>query len=188
MALFELILKGNAATAVSTFGFASEEEARQAAGVDGSLYDELGNELVSQFAAMGLNVSKKDADTLVNGILVLFQKVEMTAQVKQLNESTGTAVVTCTVSTISPSALEDAMTKALEEMLTDPSLMFASEDVLVSTMINKVAEVISELSPTGQNASFDAEFERFDVDGREIWLPKDAEAFGSDIATSVLGV
>ena len=65
-ALFQMILKNDASSAVELFGYASEEDARKDMGLDGDLYDEMAKEVVSQFSAMGITASTEDVQTFID--------------------------------------------------------------------------------------------------------------------------
>lgn len=190
VALFEMILKDNASSAVELFGYASEDEARKDMGLDGSLYEGLADEMVSQFKAMQLNVTTEDAQAFVDAFMSMFKNVNMTAAVKSSDEKAGTAVVTCTIDTFDANAMTDAITEAMTSAISDPAIL-EDEDALTSAILNAVSSGIANLTPSGETADFDVDFElqTLSVNGkdREAWLPKDAEQFGNLISTTAMG-
>lgn len=190
VALFNMILKDDAASAVELFGYASEDEARKDMGLDGSLYEGLADEMVSQFKAMKLNVTTEDAQAFVDAFMSMFKNVNMTAAVKSSDEKAGTAVVTCTIDTFDSNAMTDAMTEAMTSAISDPAIL-EDEDALTSAILNAVSAGIANLTPSGETADFDVDFElqTLSVNGkdRKAWLPKDAEQFGNLISTTAMG-
>lgn len=192
VALFEMILKDNPAPAVELFGYADEAEARADMGLDGSLYDEMAEEVVSQFSGMGFTASSEDVQTFIDAFISMFSDVTMTAKVKESDEKAGTAVVTCTISTFDSDALTDAMTEAMTEAMSDPSaLTGSSEDAIFSLILNAMSSAISDISPSGETTDFDVDFElgTLSINGkdRQAWLPVDANAFGEAISTNAMG-
>lgn len=186
VALFEMILKNDASSAVELFGYASEEEARKDMGLDGNIYeelaDELADELAAQFTGMGLTASSEDVQGFVDAFMSMFKNVELTAKVKESNEKEGTSVVTCTISTFDANALNTAMSEALENI--DPDAEF-------STILSAIADVIADITPSGETADFDVDFElqKMEINGKEkeVWLPVDANEFGNLISTTAMG-
>ena len=190
VSLFNMILKDDASSAVELFGYADEAEARADMGMDGSLYEGLADEMVSQFKAMNLNVTTEDAQAFVDAFMAMFKNVNMTAVVKSSDEKAGTAVVTCTIDTFDANALTDAITDAMMEAVNDPALL-EDEDALASAILNAVSSGIAGITPSGTTADFDVDFElqTLSINGkdREAWLPKDAEQFGNLISTTAMG-
>ena len=190
VALFEMILKDDASKAVELFGYASEDEARADMGLDGSLYDELADEMVDQFSSMGYNVTTEEMQEFVDAFMSMFSEVQLTAKVKESDEKAGTAVVTCTVNTFDPEALTQAMTDAMNNL--DPAL-FASGDMeeAFGTLLQAMAGVIADIKPTDKTADFDVDFELADMDisgkTKKVWVPKDASKFGELISTTAMG-
>ena len=182
VALFEMILKNDASSAVELFGYASEEEARKDMGLDGNIYEELADELATQFTVMGLTASSEDVQGFVDAFMSMFKNVELTAKVKESNEKEGTSVVTCTISTFDANALNTAMSEALENI--DPDAEF-------STILSAIADVIADITPSGETADFDVDFElqKMEINGKEkeVWLPVDANEFGNLISTTAMG-
>lgn len=192
VALFEMILKNDASSAVELFGYASEADARKDMGLDGDLYDEMAEEMVSQFSGMGFTASTEDVQTFIDAFMSMFKDVKMTAKVKETNEKDGTAVVTCTINTFDPNALNDAMTNAMTEVLSDPAVTSSGDmDAAFSLILNAISTAIADLTPTGETTDFDVDFElsTLSINGkdREAWLPVDANAFGSAISTNAMG-
>ena len=167
VALFNMILKDDASSVVELFGYADEAEARK---------------------DMGMNVSNEDAQAFIDAFLTMFKGVDMTAKVKSSDEKAGTAVVTCTISTFDSNALNEAMMKAMS----DPSVMsIEDEDAAVSAMLKAISSAIAGLTPSGESADFDVDFELADMDvngkTKKVWVPKDAEEFGNLISTTAIG-
>ena len=177
MALFNMILKDDASSVVELFGYADEAEARKDMGIEGGFYETMADEVVNQFTAMG-----------IDAFLTMFKGVDMTAKVKSSDEKAGTAVVTCTISTFDSNALNEAMMKAMS----DPSVMsIEDEDAAVSAMLKAISSAIAGLTPSGESADFDVDFELADMDvngkTKKVWVPKDAEEFGNLISTTAIG-
>ena len=178
VALYELILKDDASKAVELFGYADEAAARKDMGLDGSIYDELADELVTQFTASGMTVSTEQMQEFVDAFMKMFSEVNLTAKVKEADEKAGTAVITCTVNTFDPEALTQAMTDAMTNL--DPSIL-----------LQAASGAISEIKPTDKTADFDVDFEltEMDVNGKtkKVWVPTDANKFGELISTTAMG-
>ncbi len=188
VALFNMILKDDASSVVELFGYADEAEARKDMGIEGGFYETMADEVVNQFTAMGMNVSNEDAQAFIDAFLTMFKGVDMTAKVKSSDEKAGTAVVTCTISTFDSNALNEAMMKAMS----DPSVMsIEDEDAAVSAMLKAISSAIAGLTPSGESADFDVDFELADMDvngkTKKVWVPKDAEEFGNLISTTAIG-
>ena len=188
VALFNMILKDDASSVVELFGYADEAEARKDMGIEGGFYETMADEVVNQFTAMGMNVSNEDAQAFIDAFLTMFKGVDMTAKVKSSDEKAGTAVVTCTISTFDSNALNEVMMKAMS----DPSVMsIEDEDAAVSAMLKAISSAIAGLTPSGESADFDVDFELADMDvngkTKKVWVPKDAEEFGNLISTTAIG-
>lgn len=190
VALFEMILKDDASKAVELFGYANEAEARSDMGLDGSIYEELAEELTSQFSAMGMTVSNEEMQEFVNAFIAMFKNVTLTAKVKESDEKKGTAVVTCTVNTFDPDALAEAVTGAMINI--DPSILESDDlDAAFGTILKAMAGVIADIEPTDKTTDFDVDFELADMDingkTKKVWMPKDANEFGEQISTAAMG-
>jgi len=191
-AMFNMILKDDASSAVELFGYADEAEARKDMGLgDEGLYDAMADEVVNQFSAMGIPTTDEDAQAFVDAFLTMFKNVDMTAEVKESDEKAGTAVVTCTISTFDPNALTDAMTQVINDIAADETLAGGDEAALYSAILNKISEAIAGLTPSGETEDFDVDFElqTIEINGkdRKAWLPKDVNGFGEAISTTALG-
>lgn len=190
VALFEMLLKDDASKIVELFGYANEAEARSDMGLNGSLYEELAEEMTSQFSAMGMTVTNEEMQEFVDAFISMFKNVTLTAKVKQSDEKAGTAVVTCTVNTFDPDALAEAVTDAMTNV--DPSI-FESDDIdaAFGTILKAMAGVIADIKPTDKTADFDVDFELSNVDingkTKQVWTPKDANKFGEQISTTAMG-
>jgi len=191
-AMFNMILKDDASSAVELFGYADEAEARKDMGLgDEGLYDAMADEVVSQFSSMGIPTTDEDAQTFVDAFLTMFKNVDMTAKVKESDEKAGTAVVTCTISTFGANALTDAMNQVITDIMSDEELLGGGEAELYSAILNKLSESIAGLTPSGETKDFDVDFElqTVEINGkdREAWLPKDVNGFGEAIGTTAIG-
>ena len=190
VALFEMILKNDASSAVELFGYASEADARKDMGLDGNLYDEMAEEVVSQLSSTGFNASSEDVQTFIDAFISMFKDVKMTAKVKEIDEKAGTAVVTCTINTFDSNALGSAMEDAMNKI--DPAVASSGDmDAIFSAILNAMSEAIADLTPTENTVDFDVDFElsTLEINGKnqEAWLPKDTEAFGNAISTNAMG-
>lgn len=190
VALFEMILKDDASSFVNLFGYASEDEARSDIGLDGSIYDELADELVTQFTASGMTVSTEQMQEFVDAFMKMFSEVNLTAKVKEADEKAGTAVITCTVNTFDPEALTQAMTDAMTNL--DPSILQGGDmNAAMGAVLQAASGAISEIKPTDKTADFDVDFElaEMDVNGKtkKVWVPTDAAKFGELISTTAMG-
>ena len=74
------------------------------------------------------------------------------------------------------------MSEALENI--DPDAEF-------STILSAIADVIADITPSGETADFDVDFElqKMEINGKEkeVWLPVDANEFGNLISTTAMG-
>lgn len=189
VALFDMILKNDASSAVELFGYASEAEAREDMGLDGNIYEELADELVSQFSSLGITTSNEDIQAFVNAFMSMFKDVKLTAVVKESDEKTGTAVITCTIDTFDANSINDAMNRAMESI--DPEVLNGDDiDAAFQAVLSAMVDVISDITPSGETADFDVEFElqKMEINGKEkeIWLPEDANEFGTLISTTAM--
>lgn len=193
VALFELVLKDDASSLVELFGYTDEAEARKDMGLgESGIYDELADQMVAQFKAMNINASGEDAQKLVDAFLTMFKGVKLDAVVKESDEKAGTAVVTCTINTFDANAMTDAINNVMTDILSDEELINSEdEDALYSAILNKMSEAIASLTPTENKKDFDVDFvlEEHTISGKnsKIWLPKDAEAFGTAISNNAMG-
>jgi len=191
-AIFEMAIKNNASKAVEVFGFASESEAKtELMGSDEDPYKEVGEELVAQFESMGANVSSEDAQALIDAVLTMLGKLEYSAEVKEMDEKAGTAVVTSHIGHFDSNAVETAMTDAMSELMSDPTLDTSDEDAIYSALIQKIASVMSSLEPVEGTKDFDTDFtlQEVTINGKEkkVWIPVDANGFGGDLSNAALG-
>ena len=181
-AIFMIAIKNDAAKAMEVFGFASESDAP---------YKEVGEQLVAQFEAMGANVSSEDAQALIDAVLSMLGKLQYSAEVKDIDEKAGTAVVTSHIGHYDSVAIQDAMTQAMTEVSTDPNLDVNDQDAFYSAIIQKVAEVMSSIQPVEGTKDFDTDFQlvKAEVSGKEkqVWIPVDANAFGADLSNAAMG-
>ena len=93
-AIFMIAIKNDAAKAMEVFGFASESDAKkELMGSDEDPYKEVGEELVSQFEALGATVSSEDAQVLIDAVLSMLGKLQYSAEVKDMDEKAGTVTV-----------------------------------------------------------------------------------------------
>ena len=191
-AIFMIAIKNDAAKAMEVFGFASESDAKkELMGSDEDPYKEVGEQLVAQFEAMGANVSSEDAQALIDAVLSMLGKLQYSAEVKDIDEKAGTAVVTSHIGHYDSVAIQDAMTQAMTEVSTDPNLDVNDQDAFYSAIIQKVAEVMSSIQPVEGTKDFDTDFQlvKAEVSGKEkqVWIPVDANAFGADLSNAAMG-
>ena len=189
-AIFMIAIKNDAAKAMEVFGFASESDAKkELMGSDEDPYKEVGEQLVAQFEAMGANVSSEDAQALIDAVLSMLGKLQYSAEVKDIDEKAGTAVVTSHIGHYDSVAIQDAMAQAMTEVSTDPNL--DDQDAFYSAIIQKVAEVMSSIQPVEGTKDFDTDFQlvKAEVSGKEkqVWIPVDANAFGADLSNAAMG-
>lgn len=190
-AIFELVLKDNAAPAKEALGYESEEAARaDFLGDEDDFYSTMTEEVISQFESLGATVSDEDGKLLLDAFLTMMGKLEFSAEVKEMDEKAGTAVVTCHVTTITPDALNGAIEDATAQALSDPELM-SDTDALVSTLIHTMADAMSTMEPGDETTDFDTDFslETVETAGKPqlVWVPVDAAAFGESLSTAALG-
>lgn len=191
LSIYDMIMKDDASSLVELFGYADEAEARRDMGLEGSIYDGMAEEMVSQISEMGITVSNEEMQAFINAYVSMFKEVEFTAKVKEADEKAGTAVVTCTISTFDPEAMTQAITDAMTNI--DPSVLEGNDpDKIFSAMLSAMAEAISDLQPTGETADFDVDFElqKTEINGKtkEVWAPKDASEFGGLITSTAMGL
>lgn len=191
VALFDIVLKDDPSAIVDLFGYASEDEARKDMGIEGSVYDELADQMVDMFASMDITATTEDAQTFVDAFLTMFKNVKLTAATKSSDEKAGTAVVTCTITTFDSDAIDSAMMKVVEDIMADEELLNGDEDALDSAMLNMMSEAIAGLTPTENTKDFDVDFvlEEHNINGakRHVWLPKDVNGFGEAIGSNAMG-
>lgn len=190
VALFNMILKDDASSLVELFGYADEDAARKDMGLEGSLYEELANEMASSFTSQGLTVSTEQMQEFVDAFMKMFSGVNMTAVVKESDEKAGSAVVTCTVNTFDSAALTQAMADAMNNV--NPDLLQSGDmDAAFGAILQAAATAIADIKPTDSTADFDVDFELadMDVDGKtkKVWVPKDAAEFGNLLSTTAMG-
>lgn len=190
VALFDMILKNDASSAVELFGYADEAEARKDMGLDGSIYEGMADELVTQFSGMGMTVTNDEMQAFVDAFIDMFSEVKLTAVTKSSDEKAGAAVVTCTVNTFDPEALTQAMAEAMNTL--DPSLLESGDmEAAFGAILKAAADVIGDIKPTDKTADFDVDFELADMEingkTKKVWIPKDAAEFGNLISTTAMG-
>lgn len=191
VAIYDIVLKDDASALVELFGYADEAEARKDLGIEGSVYDDLADQMVTMFSGMGITATTEDAQTFVEAFLTMFKNVTLTATTKSADEKAGTAVVTCTITTFDPNALNDAMNQVIQDIMEDEELLTGDEAALYSALLNKVSEAIAGLKPTDKTKDFDVDFvlEKHTVNGkdRQVWMPKDVDGFGTAIGSNAMG-
>lgn len=191
VAIFDIVLKDDTSALVELFGYSDEAEARKDMGIEGSVYDDLADQMVTMFSGMGVTATTEDAQTFVDAFLTMFKNVTFSAKTKSVDEKAGTAVVTCTISTFDPDGIENAMGQVMEEIMADQDLLAGDEAELYSTLLNKISAAIAELKPTDNTTDFDVNFvlEKHTINGkdRQVWLPEDVNGFGTAIGSNALG-
>lgn len=191
VAIYDIVLKDDASGIVELFGYASDADARKDLGIEGSVYDDLAEQVVGMFAAQGVTATTEEAQNFVDAFLTMFKNVTLTATTKSADEKAGTAVVTCTVNTFDSSSINDAMNQVVQEIMADEELLAGDEAALYSAMLNKMSSAIAELKPTENTKDFDVDFvlEKHNINGkdRQVWMPKDVNAFGSAIGSTAMG-
>lgn len=188
--IFNLMLKNDATSAVELFGFASEEEARKGLGMEDNIYEDLADQLATQFSNAGMTVSNEQMQAFVDAFITMFSNVELTAVMKEADEKAGTAVVTCTVNTFDPEALTQGMAEAMNNV--DPSVIESGDmEAAFGPILQAMADVIADIKPTDKTADFDVDFvlRKMDVNGKEklIWMPEDEAKFGELISSTAMG-
>ncbi len=190
--LFDSMLKNDASSAVELLGYPSEEAARKDMGLDGDIYEEAAEQIVSQLEQMGLQVGEDKVQEFIDAFLTMFSKIDMTTTVKEMDKKEGTAVVTCSITTIDSAAMNTTMEEAMLEAMSDPDLVNSGDTAAIGEKIVEVMiEVVSGLEPTSETKDFDVNFKLgvLEINGkdREAWLPADAEAFGMAISNAAMG-
>lgn len=189
--LFAAVIQNDLSKIQTSLGYATEEEAREELLSGSSMIDIMTDATLDQFEQLlGAKVKEEDAQAFVQGMQAALNKLTFTAEVTEMDEKKGTAVVTCKIDTLSPDlmtkTMEDAMTEALtnEDVLNDP-------DALVSAIMQIIAQGISAAEPSGETVEFTADFKlvETEVSGKEkrVWLPEDEEEFGFLIGSSPFG-
>lgn len=191
-AIFNIAIKNDASKAVEVLGYASESDAKiDLMGSDEDPYKEVGEQLIAQFEAQGATVSSEDAQALIDAVLSMLGKLQYSAEVKDIDEKAGTAVVTSHIGHYDSSAVQTAMADAMEEIASDPNLDMTNMDAVYSALIQKMAEVMNSLQPVEGTKDFDTDFElkKATINGKEkeVWVPVDANGFGSDLSNAALG-
>lgn len=189
VALFDMILKDDTSKIVELFGYADEAEARKDMGLDGSLYDELAEQLTSTFTAQGVTVTTEQMQEFVDAFMKMFSEVQLTAVTKESDEKAGTAVVTCTVNTFDAESLTQAMNDAMNNV--DPNLLLSGDtDAAFGVILQAAAGAIADIKPTDKTADFDVDFELAEVEvngkAKKVWVPEDAAEFGNLVSTTAM--
>jgi hypothetical protein len=191
VAIFDIVLKDDPGAIVELFGYNDEAEARKDMGIEGSVYDDLAEQMVDMFSGMGVTATTEDAQTFVDAFLTMFKNVTFSAKTKSADEKAGAAVVTCTISTFDPNGIENAMGQVMQEIMADEDLLAGDEAELYSAMLNKISAAIAELKPTDNTTDFDVDFvlEKHTINGkdRQVWMPKDVNGFGAAIGSNAMG-
>ncbi len=189
--IFAAVIKNDLSKLQGSLGYATEEEAREELLGGTSMVELMTDATLKQFEQLlGSEVREEDAQAFVQGMQAALNKLTFTAEVTEMDEKEGTAVVTCKIDTLSPDlmtkAMEDAMADALtnEDLLNDP-------EALASTIIQAISQGMSAAEPSGEVAEFTANFKlvEAEVSGKEkkVWLPEDEEEFGYLIGSSPFG-
>ncbi len=191
VAIFDIVLKDDPSALVELFGYADEAEARKDMGIEGSVYDDLAEQMVTMFESQGITATTEDAQTFVDAFLTMFKNVTFTAKTKSADEKEKAAVVTCTISTFDPDAINNAMGQVMQEIMSDQDLLAGDEAALYSALLNKISAAIAELKPTENTKDFDVDFvlEKHTINGkdRQVWMPKDVNGFGNAIGSNAMG-
>ncbi len=192
VAMFDMILKQDASGMVDALGYDSEEAALKDFGMDssGSMYEAVAEELTSSLASSGITVTDEDSQLLLNSVLSMMGKLQLTAEVKEMDEDEGTAVVTCHISTIDADSLSTSMESTMADLMSDTSLL-SDMDALGSAMIQAFATAFDNVEVSGETADLDVNFtlEDTQVNGKtqKVWVPEDANQFGEDLSSAAMG-
>lgn len=92
VAIFDIVLKDDPSAIVELFGYNDEAEARKDMGIEGSVYDDLAEQMVDMFESQGITATTEDAQTFVDAFLTMFKNVTFSAKTKSADEKAGTAV------------------------------------------------------------------------------------------------
>lgn len=202
-ALFELSAKGNAAPMMELLGYESEEDVFNAFFEDGAavLEDtEIIDELVSEFADMGLEISDEELQEFSDVMTAQIEKITYTTEIK--SEEKDTVVVTVKVNGLSSDELEqimydaaDAMAENLTENLTEEeaiAIMAGDMSVITPYMEQYLKDVIagiSEMEIVAEPYEFDVTCEKLSVEvgsGQTVaWLPSDMTGFENNVEASI---
>lgn len=191
VALFDIVIRDDAAAITEALGYPSEADARaDFLGEDGSLYESLASEFTNQLSALG-TVTDADSQRLVDAFLAMMNKLTFTAEVKEQSDKDRTAVVTCHVSTFPADAMETAVTDAFTALATENPDLANDPDALVGALVEAMATAMESLEPTDDMADFDADFtlEQLETNGKAkwVWIPADAEGFGAALSSNAMG-
>lgn len=179
MAIFDLEVKEDPSAFRDALGYDSNEAVIQ------DIYGDEGmttfaDEMVAAFAEDGINVSDADIQKLQNSFSNLIAQLNFSAEVKEMNERAGTAVVTCRVTPPDYDSISDEMAEAMTSVLLDPELG-NDPDKYASLMIGVLCDMLDQLEPASEPTSFDVDFvlDIAEVDGKakKCWLPEDTGAF-----------
>lgn len=187
VALFDLLLKNDASGAQKALGYESEDAVRADFGTEGGeLYEIIADQLIDEFEGMGVTVSPEDSQLLVDAMMTMMGKLQLTAKVKDISEKDKEATVTCTVTKVN---VNDAMESAMESAISDPSLA-NDMDALVSAIIRATADAMKSAETGDASEPFDVDFtlEVVETNGKpqRVWIPADAEAFGAAISSAAM--
>lgn len=187
VALFDLLMKNDASGAQKALGYESEDAVRADFGTEGGeLYEVIADQLIDEFEGLGVTVSTEDSQLLVDAMMTMMGKLQLTAKVKDISEKDKEATVTCTVTKVN---VNDAMESAMESAISDPSLA-NDMDALVSAIIHATAEAMKNAETGDASDPFDVDFtlEVMETNGKpqRVWIPADAEAFGAAISQAAM--
>jgi len=189
--MFDAFIKNDLSKLQTSLGYETEEEAREELLGDTDMVGIMTDATLTQFEQLlGTEVKTEDAQAFAQGIQSALNKLSFSAEVTEMDEKAGTAVVTCTIDTLSPDVMTKAMEAAMTEALTDESLL-SDPEALVSAVIQAMAAGMSAAEPSGKTVEFTADFELTTTvvggKAKKVWLPADEESFGSLISSSAFG-
>lgn len=197
VAFYDLVIRQEAAKLKDILGYESEDALwDEFTGGQDNYKNEMIGSVKAQFSQLGLELTDEDTSKLFDGIMTALGKLEFTAEVTEMDEKEKTALVTAHIGYFDSSALQEmttnAATAALEEM--GDSAMQSEEDMakFLTAYLGKFCDGLSALEPADGQKDLQVAFEltKVDVSGKtkEVWMPVDAEKFGSDLSSAALGM
>lgn len=190
-AMFDIAMKKDASKIVELFGYTDEAAVFTDWGIDkDSFFENAENALFSQFSDIGYTATAEELRAVADSYWEIFSKIQLTARVKAADEKTGAAVVTCTVNTVAPGAIEEAVIDAVAEL--PPELLINGEmEDIFGQMLSSAAAVIREIEPTDRTVDFDVDFELVELDVcgkiKQAWMPKDSGEYSFQILAAATG-
>ena len=196
-ALMGLMFTGDPSALCDAWGYSSEDALAQEL-VDGkgmysiaSMMEAMADAACDTFgSSMGAEVSADDAEALKAAFVGVANKIEYSAEVEDMDEDKGTAVVAVTMRMPVFDSFDDVMTDAMTELLSDDPSLALDPDRAVSAFIGIMCDKMDELEMgEAQTSTMDFVLETIDVEGKDkkCWVSTEMDGLTSFRAGSAAG-